>query len=192
MLLEVEPTDTILALKERALEKWPTGGRARFVVAPCVWRAQCDRQSHPQYFSLLLFSSSAGVDTPVAGQLRIIFQGRFMADSAGLKGTHERFGNTPLDRRGWRGAIVVARSCRRAAVPCQQSRASAPPSPFQLTAFVCLPALLRMQGGRWGDDSDAHHCQVHCRPTRECAVACDPHDHAPSARPPTRSPPRPL
>jgi len=50
LLVEVEATDTIAGLKDRALEKWP-----------------------------------AGMDVPAGQQLRIIYQGRFMADNQSLK-----------------------------------------------------------------------------------------------------------
>jgi len=50
LVLEVNPDDTILALKTKALESWPSG-----------------------------------MEVPLVGQLRIIYQGRFMNDSQSLK-----------------------------------------------------------------------------------------------------------
>ena len=81
LLVEVDASDTIAGLKDRALAVWPAGApRSR---GATVWRGafarSCDRPPRPH-------ACLAGMDVPAGGQIRIIYQGRFMADNQSLKG----------------------------------------------------------------------------------------------------------
>lgn len=87
LLVEVEASDNIAGLKQRALEKWPAGARV-----PPVWCARA-RPDPPTP------ASSAGMDVPDKQQLRIIYQGRFMADNQPLKGVGERVARAWLEAR---------------------------------------------------------------------------------------------